>query len=236
MPQDVVVVRVSDADMESMQSMACSDDPVVRAAIDSICRATDAGAITLDSKNTVAPSVFDELVHQHWRAAAMQVLSHKYRFGFMPYIRVNVERDCGKDEWWVKKNAEWVKKNPGKTVRAFSVPVIPAFGTYEVYVYNDELMQTRVLCLPRDTGDTKAYPIQTIVFDEIYLPRITVVHPRVARLQSTVATLGRSYLSTCLAREIHMNAAVARANPVVFLQHDMKSIGCLLYTSDAADE
>ncbi len=250
LPTGTRAVQVPPAELRRVHDMATRDDPATMAALAEYRRLMPSRTLKLDAADLRGAAVFDEVRERYWRDVQDSISEHEFMFGFCPYVvTTHSVEDCAVDPTWeappppppsssssggggdaAAAAAEEMDPRPEQppppgppVLAALAVPVIPAFGTYDVYVLRNSDYQTRVITVPRGgwrsaQGPAAAQtPIQTLFFDAKRLPDLET-----GALHSRCAALLDGYDALRTARRRADAADYARARPITFLQHDLK--------------
>ena len=246
LPPGTQYVMVPESELRLAHDMATRSDPATVAAVREFRSVLCSRTLRLNTAGLGFPAVFDDLVARFWRDAFDGLVLTMFAFGFCPYQRVLSRADCTIDESWgaehtAARNKLVAAGDPRvdprhPTTNLYTVPVIPAFGTYDVCVFSDATRQTRVLVLPKakqgdffgvgvgggntNDPDRKVLPIHTLAFDTDYLPDVVT-----GALRSRVAALAPSFLRL---RDALVRAAAAervRAKPLLYVQYNLTGFG-----------
>ena len=224
------------AELLAVHTLAMRNE-VVRSAIQLVLRYIDVDSLSMDTDGMYAPRVSDALVKRVWCEFARSMLWHELMFGFMPFMVADTSEDCSVDPDWVAKHkgardrmaADKRIKGP-KYNDVFKIPIVPAFGTYDVYTWTDDACQMHVACIAR-RGDAE---IQTLVYDRNILPHLD---DGSAVLSSTLRALLESHSRLEQFKMFATTAAFTRSRPEVYVQFNHKDLNTkdLYFNKEYAD-
>jgi hypothetical protein len=220
-------VQVRESELAAAYGMATREDPVTAAAVRQYKLLISSQSLKIDTSDLAAPAAAAHICENYYTFFSDSMLLHFFAFGFCPVLHATVKYDLGFDALWIETHGESRlasgRVDPSEPFgMSYKVPVVPAFGTYNVFVTKSVAMQTRVLIEAKKTTVDFAAPaqrsedspeIQVMYFDDDLLPDVET-----GRLKSRVATLLDGFQSLKKAQALKDACDVARANPLAYLQ------------------